>query len=194
MFNSPRVNVTNVEMRSMQTPKGKSGKYRSGSRSSSGARQSWYSPRSNKSVGQNAAAASSNNSAFLQVPKMHNNRNNMADCFTTPQHKESTFHDQSNPERFARIQKVLQAPAKRSDNYYEESRSDLSGQGSGRHRDRISEDSLSVKEFKLDCSSNGGNSTNGSSPQGNDRQGVSLRDLDELRGQWSAFTQRINEV
>ena len=93
MFNSPRVNVTNVEKRSMQTPKGKSGKYRNNSRSSSGARHSWLSPRSNKSSGQNAAAAGSNNSAFLQVPIMHNNRNNMADVFTTPQHRESTFHD-----------------------------------------------------------------------------------------------------
>ena len=78
----------------------------------------------------------------------------------------------------------MQAPRKR-DEFFDE---DSSRKNKNRAYDP---DNLSIREFRLDGSSDGDSSTDNSSPGGeNSRQQA----LEDMRSQWGAFTDRIMSV
>ena len=89
--------------------------------------------------------------------------------------------DSSNSNRWERAQRVLQAPQKRDEDF-----------DSGDKRKQRAYEPVSVRAFRLDTSSDcDERSTSGeNSSPGSERQQA----MQEMRGQWAAFTQRIMDV
>ena len=177
------------------SPKESLGIAKSSSRSSS--RHSWVhggSPRSCRSGNSSSKAkttkssgASTTSSAnccqFLTLPQPV-----QQDPYTTPKHKEVYLADSSNTERSERLNKALQAPKKRDEMYGEQSARNLRAQ---------EYENVSIRAFRLDassCKSNPGVSESGENSLSAAQQQERKQAMEDLRGQWQAFTQNIMSV
>lgn len=171
----------------LSSPVGKIAMARSSSRSRHSSSHKWvhgsnYSPRAGNSSSKNAQASQALQCHdFLRLPQQP-----AQDPYTTPKNKEICMTDTcSKPTQADRVMKALQAPKKR-DEYYGEMTA---------HKQRAFDyDDLSVCEFRLTDSPNSGSI--GGSTENSSQASESSREqaLEEMRGQWSAFTQNIMNV